>query len=235
MKIPELSVVIPFYNEEGNAEVVIMDLEKTLRKKGVDYEIVAVNNGSFDRTGPILENLKSSRMRIVTIKNNIGFGYGILKGLEAAKGKYVGYMWGDNQIPSEVVGEVFSKLLKEDLDLCKIRRTARDYGFFRKLESGAYNRIFMVTLFGKISYDINGSPKIMKRRLYERMNLKSKDWFIDTEVMGKAKRLGARIGEIEVVYNKRGKGKSKVKFYVAMEFLKNLVKFRLNGFKNLQQ
>lgn len=230
MKHPELSVAIPFYNEEDNAEMVIKSLEKTLREKNIDYEIIAVNNGSSDRTGAILNRLKGIRIRIVNVKKNIGFGYGVIKGLEATRGRYVGYMWGDNQIPSSVVADVYENLIKEDIDLCKIRRTSRNYSFFRKLESGAYNRVFMVTLFGKISYDINGSPKIMRRSLYKKMEIKSKDWFIDTEVMCKAKRLGARIGEIDVVYNKRGKGKSKVKFYVAAEFLKNLVRFRLSGF-----
>ena len=166
MKIPTLSVIIPFYNEEGNVEDVIKDVKKTLLDAGINHEIVAVDNGSTDRTPEILHTLKGNDVRVVTVKQNIGFGYGIISGLKAAKGMYLGYMWGDNQISPYFMVKVFEKLLKENLDLCKIKRTSRDYGFFRKLESAAYNRLFMMFLFGKISYDVNGSPKVMKPELY---------------------------------------------------------------------
>ena len=231
--MPELSIVIPFYNEEDNARNVITCLEQVLRK--VDYEIVAVDNGSFDMTGEILRSIKSRRLKIVKVEKNVGFGFGVISGLKAAKGAYVGYMWGDNQISPSVVLDVFKKLKEEGMDLCKIKRMARDYSFFRKLESGFYNRLFMRILFGKITNDVNGSPKIMKRGIYERLRLESKDWFIDTEVMVKCKCLNARVGEVSAVYAKRRVGKSKVKFYIAMEFLKNMLKFRfgsLRTFKN---
>ncbi|MDI6721161.1 MAG: glycosyltransferase family 2 protein [Candidatus Aenigmarchaeota archaeon] len=227
----DLSIVVPFYNEEENAEAVIKDLQHVLEKNKIDYEIIAVNNGSFDKTPMILDSLKSRRIRVVVVEKNIGFGYGIIKGLEKSRGIYVGYMWGDNQIPSSALVNVFRKLVDEDLDICKIKRTARNYSFFRKLESVAYNRLFLRMFFGKISYDINGSPKIMKRSIYERLHLKSYDWFIDTELMVKVRYLGARLGEVGVVYSKRNKGKSKVKFYVMIEFIKNLLKLRRQGLK----
>ncbi len=232
MSRPELSVVVPFYNEQDNAKTVLSGLGNAL--DDINYEIIAVNNGSTDNTASVLREVKNSRIIIVTVEKNIGFGYGIRKGLESAKGKYLGYMWGDNQISAGVVAEIYRKLAKEGLDLCKIRRAARDYGFFRKLESAAYNRIFLALFFGKISNDINGSPKIMKRALYERLGLESNDWFIDTELMVKVKVLGGRVGEVKAAYNKRSKGKSKVKFYVMMEFLSNILRFRFSGLKKFK-
>lgn len=232
MSRPELSVVVPFYNEQDNAKTVLSGLGNAL--DDINYEIIAVNNGSTDNTASVLREVKNSRIIIVTVEKNIGFGYGIRKGLESAKGKYLGYMWGDNQISAGVVAEIYRKLAKEGLDLCKIRRAARDYGFFRKLESAAYNRIFLALFFGKISNDINGSPKIMKRALYERLGLESNDWFIDTELMVKVKVLGGRVGEVKAAYNKRSKGKSKVKFYVMMEFLSNILRFRFGGLKKFK-
>ena len=232
MSIPELSIVVPFYNEQDNAKTVLTDLENAL--KGVDYEVIAVDNGSTDNTASVLRGMKNRRIRIVTVEKNIGFGYGIRMGLESAKGAHLGYMWGDNQISAGIVADIYRKLSKEGLDLCKIRRTARDYGFFRKLESASYNRIFLAMFFGKISNDINGSPKLMKRALYERLGLESNDWFIDTELMVKVKVLGGRVGEVKAAYNKRSKGKSKVKFYVMMEFLSNIIKFRFGMLKKFK-
>lgn len=230
----KLSMVIPFYNEEENARFVIADLTSILEKNKIDYEIIAVNNGSTDRTESILHEIKNNRIKIVKIENNIGFGYGVIKGLEAATGNYVGYMWGDGQIPASTVAVLFKKIQKENFDICKIRRSARDYSIFRKLESGAYNWIIARLFFGNITKDMNGSPKIMKRSLYEKLNIKSHDWFIDTEVMVKCRYLNAAIGEVKAAYLKREKGKSKVKFTVMFEFLKNIIRFRFWGLKNFK-
>ena len=73
-------------------------------------------------------------------------------------------MWGDNQISAEMVAEVFKKLLNENLDICKIKRSARDYSFFRKLESAAYNKLFIRLFFGKFIIDINYAAFLIRDR-----------------------------------------------------------------------
>lgn len=233
MKIHRLSIVIPFYNEEENVENVISNLACTLENNSIDYEIIAVNNGSYDKTGSILNKLKSSRVVVVEVEKNMGFGHGIIRGLEKSEGEYVGYMWGDNQISAETAVKVFKKLVDEDLDLCKIKRSSRDYGLFRKIESAVYNRIFIRMFFGKMSNDINGSPKLMKRSLYKRLNVISQDWFIDTEIMAKCKYFGANVGEVDAIYERRMKGKSKVRLSVVFEFLRNIINFKSNFIKTL--
>ena len=225
----QLSVVIPFYNEEENVRDAILSHEKMLRSHKIDYEIIAVNNGSSDNTGEILEDMQSKRLKIVTIRKNIGFGNGLIQGFKKAQGSVIGYTAGDNEIPPMVLLKVYRKLLQENLDICKVTRTFREYNIYRKMISAMYNRVICPLLFGNLTKDINGYPKLMKRQCYLKLNLKSPDSFIDTELLVKAKRRKFTIGEINSRYYKRKKGKSSVKFYIVFEFAKNLLYFKLKN------
>ncbi len=224
---PELSIAIPFYNEEENAKTVVKDLVSVLGKAGIGFEIIAVDNGSVDATTRILDSLQSDKVKVIHVKKNKGFGNGILQAWQVARGNCLGYTCGDNEVSANSVVEIFNKLREQDLDLCKGRRVSRGYGLFRRLESMAYNRLFCPLFLGYRLGDINGYPKIMTKDCYKALKLSYMDSFFDTEIMVKAVRKGFRIGDVAVKYRKRKKGMSSVKFYIALEFLKNLIKFRI--------
>ena len=95
--------------------------------------------------------------------------------------------------------------------------------------SNLFNVLFPL-MFGIHSKDVNGCPKIIKRDEIKSLNLESKDWFLDSEIMIKAKRKKYKIVEIPAEYKKRIGGKSKVKSYVIFEFLKNMIKFKMKGY-----
>ena len=226
-----LSLVLPFYNEEANVLRVIHDLEAAFEKEGLEaYEIVAVNNGSRDRTGELLKGLhkKNPRVNIVTVPVNQGLGHGILQGFNASGGDYIGFHPGDGQIGAGDVVKVWRKLVREDLDLCKVRRVVREDGFQRKVISLIFNFLCRA-MFGIRSDDVNGIPKIMKREALEKMALVSRDWFIDTEIMIKAAQLGLKIGEEDVQFLKREGGKSSINHRALLQFLKNMVLYRVRG------
>ncbi|MBN2518228.1 MAG: glycosyltransferase family 2 protein [Candidatus Altiarchaeota archaeon] len=227
MKRPELSLVVPCYNEGRNIESVANGLASEFRRDGIDYELVLVDNGSRDNTRAVIEGLqkKNPRIKLAVVERNIGYGWGIITGLKQANGIFVGYAWADNQVPVEKTAEIFKKLKEENLDLCKATRVKRHDGLRRKIESFGYNRMFKLMFRVEVS-DINGCPKIMRRELYEKTDPKSKDWFIDAEFILRASQLGKRIGEVPVVFNERKDGKSNVSFITVLEFLKNMVQYR---------
>ena len=76
----------PLLQREACVERVCADLHAALQRAGLHFEIVAVQNGSWDRTGAILESLKSrySPLRVVVVPVNQGYGYGLRQGLAAA-------------------------------------------------------------------------------------------------------------------------------------------------------
>lgn len=227
----KLSLVIPLYNEETNIIKVIKPILKEFENKGITHELVLVDNGSRDKTGELIKALAKeySTLTIVTVDLNQGYGYGILKGMDKASGEYIGFMCGDGQIlPSDILN-IYQKLINESLDLCKATRVIRQDGLRRKFISFFYNLIFSLLFISVKSRDINATPKIMRREIYQKLHLKSKDWFIDAEVMLKCKELGCRVAEVPVTFYCRQEGVSNVRFSTVFEFLKNIFKYKIKG------
>lgn len=229
-----LSLVIPFYDEEKNVREVISGLSDTFERSSVDYELVLVNNGSSDKTPEILESLarkKPDVIKVVHVSVNQGYGCGIISGLKRVSEEYVGFMDGDGQIKPSDVLRVYSKLIDEDLDLCQAKRVAREDGLVRKFISYCYNFVFRF-LFSLNVKDINATPKIMRREIYQKLDLVSKDWFLDAEVIIKCAKMGCKIGEVSVTFRKRETGKSYVNLSTILEFPKNMIRYRLGGFES---
>jgi glycosyltransferase involved in cell wall biosynthesis len=231
MKIEE-SIVIPFYNEQDNVEYVLKDLVKELKNN--NYEIIAVDNNSIDNTAEIIKNISKTykTVKYCYIKEK-GYGNAIIGGLRQCSGDYLGYGWGDGQMSGKDVAKVFDTIKKEKLDLCKVKRINRKDSSFRKIQSYGYN-IFYRILFPYIKFellgDINGCPKIMNRNTYEKLNISSKRWFIDTEIMIKAYKNKLKIKEIPTEFEKRKGGKSSLNLKVIIEFIKEAIKYKMNGY-----
>lgn len=230
---PTFSVVLPFYNEEDIVENVVRSLIFECEKNNLNVKLVLVNNGSFDKTGAIINHLKNefSVIKSITIGKNKGYGYGIRKGLEVCKTPYIGYMWGDGQIKPLYLVRVAKKLIANpDLDICKIVRIKRYDGLKRFLVTKIYNFLFSSMFLIKMK-DVNGTPKIFKRSIYEKINLKSNDWFLDAELLIKAKNKNLSIGEIPAIFTPRIGGTSNVSYLTIFEFLINILIYRLKNIK----
>ncbi len=225
---PELSIAMIFYNEERNAASSIEKLAAAIEPKILDYEIIAVDNGSTDSTAKILKTIseRNPRVKIATVAENVGYGFGVTTGLANCSGKYVGYIDGDGQFDPESVVLAYKKMRTENLDICKAHRTIREYDFTRRFLSFGFN-ILLQLMFSVSCHDINGKPKIMRREVFESLALKSKDWFIDSEIILKSAELGYKLGDVPTTYKKRGEGKSSVKIATAFEFARNLIMYRI--------
>ncbi len=228
--VPELSLAIPLYNEQDNVENVVTNLVAALEAAHVDYELVLVNNGSEDRTGEIIERLARENHRLVPvhIPVNQGYGWGIITGLKHCRGRYLGYAWGDNQVRAEDVVKIFDRLRQGDVDMVKALRIERHDGLQRLIITRVYNTVFPF-FFPVYSKDVNGCPKIFTREAYEAIAPKSRDWFLDAEIMIKAHKLGLRVAEIPVIFYPRSSGKSKVRWKTVLEFALNMIRYRLGG------
>lgn len=195
----------------------------------MDLELVLVDNGSTDATGEIIGQLRDEGLPVVkeTVAANQGYGHGVLRGLARCRGRYVGFICADGQVDAQDVAKLFEIARRSpEPKLVKVRRRFRMDGLVRKIVSVGYN-VFANILFGGVrSIDINGNPKIFPREYYERMNLQSRDWFLDAEVMIKAKRLGLSVFEVNVLGQLRGGGTSNVRATTCWEFVVNLARAR---------
>ena len=189
---PDLSLSIPCYNEEDVVRSTVERLATAFLSKGIELELVLVDNGSSDDTGVVLDQLIAEGIPAVkvTVEVNEGYGKGALRGLESCRGNLVGIIPADGQVDAEDVVKVYMMAVQSKTPkLVKVRRRFRMDGMTRKIVSVFYNATTIVMFGGLGSIDINGSPKIMPRNYMERMQLQSKDWFLDAEIMIKAKRL----------------------------------------------
>ena len=90
---PQVSVIIPVFNEEGNVSQLQAELESVLKE--ISYEIVFVDDGSLDGT---VENIRrGSRVRVVEFRKNSGQSAAIYAGLASASGNLLVLMDGDLQ------------------------------------------------------------------------------------------------------------------------------------------
>jgi len=224
-----LSIIIPAYNEGRHLDAVVRRLYATMRAAEPSTEIIVVNNGSSDETPRVAQELAASLqdVRLVNVYPNEGYGNGILMGLAAATGDVVGWVHADDQSNPEDTALIYGKLIAEKYDLCKAVRVHRKEHPWRILQSNAYNWLFRL-MFGFPFRDINGTPKVMTRSCYERAKLTSKEWFIDPELMLKARDMGMRIGEVEIVWNARNAGKSNVRLTTMLHFFKRMMQYRFN-------
>ncbi|MEK7172556.1 MAG: glycosyltransferase family 2 protein [Patescibacteria group bacterium] len=223
----KLSIIIPAFNEEEAIEKVVRDIFREIKKNEPSSEIVIVDNGSIDDTPQIISRLQKEfhNLKTVRVFPNKGYGNGLLRGVAVSSGEILGWIHGDNQISAEDLFRVWHELVEKKLDLCKAVRQTRSESIWRKTQSRLYNSFFRILFGGKLS-DINGSPKVFKRALFDRLQILSLDWFIDPEIVIKALRSGARIGEVEVFCRPRLGGRSKTNWFASFEFFKNMIFYK---------
>jgi glycosyltransferase involved in cell wall biosynthesis len=225
--MPKLSIAMPTYNEEEIIQQVVADLQACFNRNELDYELVIVNNGSKDNTLNILEELnkKDPKVRYINIEHNQGYGWGIINGLKNCHGEIIGYIDGDNQIEPEDIVTLYRIIQEKNEQFIKGIRKSRKDGILRIIESIFYNSLFKLIFFTNIS-DINAKPKIFTKTFYQKLNLESKDWFVDAEIVIKSIKMGIKPLEHQVKFNERKKGKSNVKLNTTLEFIKNLIIWR---------
>ncbi len=221
----KLSIVVPAHNEAGNLEILLPRLKKALSH--LEAEIVIVDNASTDNTDEVLQTFGKITPELHVVKEPVlGYGRAVITGLESTEGDVIGIIRADNQEKSEDLAEIYERLQKGRFDLYKaVRKNRIRDGLVRVIVSKAYNLLFRILFRLKIK-DVNATPKVFTRELYEKMKLESKDWFIDAEIVIKAGKLKCKIGEMEIEYLPRLKGQSKVKTSHIIEFLKNMLYWR---------
>jgi glycosyltransferase involved in cell wall biosynthesis len=231
-RTPDLSLIMPCYNEEQVIGYTIPRLCRAFHAAGFRLELVACDNGSRDRTGEILRELQAQGLPVVAhrVEHNEGYGKGVLESLPHCSAPWIGIIPADGQVDAEDVVRVFESVARSDgRVLAKVYRRFRLDGATRALISFAYN-LFMRLLWPKLALsDVNGSPKMMHASVIRAMKLGSKDWLLDPEMMIKAQIMGLKIIEMNVFARMREHGMSKVHPTTMFAFLRTLLRFRFGS------
>lgn len=230
---PELSAIILCFGAGPVAAQVAEPLWRSLRETGLSFEIVLVANYWPDRpdeTPAVVTRFAQDHEHVVTvIRSKEGaMGWDMRTGLEAATGRHLIVIDGDAQNPVDDVLHMYHAMKSTGFAVMKGRRVTRLDGPYREALSFGYNLLFRILFPMRGIWDINGKPKGLTRRAYEQMTLRSRDWFIDAEIVLAARRLGLAVGEIPVTFAE-SKRPSFVRPSAAIEFLVNLLLYRLRG------
>ncbi len=166
----ELSVVIPAYNEEENLPTLYARLRAALDPLDISYEIIFVNDGSRDRTLPMLQQLATDDPRVVAIDlaRNFGHQIAISAGLDHTRGRAVIIMDGDLQDPPEVLPEFIAKW-REGHDVVYAIRAQRKEGPIKRFAYTLFYRLLKQVASIDIPLDA-GDFCIMDRRVVNLLN-----------------------------------------------------------------
>ena len=235
MDTAEIAVVFLAYRSAATITNFVDSLIESLEKENLLWEIVLVGNyfgGVGDQTPEVVRGIaaRDSRIKAVVKLKKGMMGWDMKSGLQAATGKSLAVIDGDGQMPSSDVIRVYQLMKTNRLDLAKTYRAKRNDSSYRRLISVGYNILFKLLFPGINAWDMNSKPKIMTREFYEKMNLESNGWFIDAEIMIFARRLHARIGEVQTIFLSMDSRPSFVKPFSILEFLGNLFWYRVKEF-----
>ncbi len=135
------SVILPVFNEEANIDTLYKRVSSVLKKLG-DYEIIFVNDGSWDRTFELLKRLnsKDKRVKIVNFSRNFGHQIAVSAGLKYSTGDKMAILDGDLQDPPEILPKFFKKL-DEGFDAVYAIRKGRKENVFKRIAYSIFYRL----------------------------------------------------------------------------------------------
>ena len=207
---PGLSIVLPAFNEEENIETAVSRCFTVLEQFGMPHEVIVVNDGSVDSTPAICKKFaqENTCFRLVDFERNKGYGVALRTGFFAARFRNVFYTDSDNQFD---VSEL--KYLLPIIDSYDLVVGFRVYRYDRPMRiflSWGYNLLVRLVFDIRV-HDVDCAFKLFRREIFDAIQLESNDFFIDTEIVVKAKRLGYRMNEVGVRHYPRMAGKTTVR------------------------
>lgn len=213
---PELSIVMPCYNEEGCIESVVRDWVGVIRLRHSDFEIVVVDDGSRDRSGAILDTLEEEipELRVIHQANG-GHGAALRRALEEARGTWVFHVDSDDQFIASDFWTLWD--LRDDNDyVCGIR--IRRHDPLHRLVITRVVRVLTRLFFGTRVRDANIPFKLARRSALDALlELVPNDVFAPSILITVAAAKLCRYTETPVLHRARRTGRISI---VRMKLLK---------------
>ncbi|WP_080056010.1 glycosyltransferase family 2 protein [Spirosoma aerolatum] len=201
---PYLSIVVCVFNEAGNCQPLVRQIQQALSV--FDYELIYVNDGSTDQTLLELRALAQDRLRILDLQKNYGQSAALQAGIDAARGEYVVTMDGDLQNDPADIPQMLTLAIEGDYDLVAgIRAHRQDHAILRKWPSRLANGLITRTT-GIRWTDYGCTLKVFRADLAKRLKIYGE---LHRFIPILAHLEGARMMQVPVRHHARQAGKSK--------------------------
>jgi len=206
---PGLTVFFPAYNDSGTIASLVISAVKAAAALTPDYEVLVINDGSQDSTAQILDELARlypMHVRIVHHATNRGYGGALRSGFAHATKDLVFYTDGDAQYdPAEVA--VLWERLTDEVDWVNGWKISRSDPLHRIVIGRIYHHTVRL-LFGLKVRDVDCDFRLMRRRIFDVVQLEKNSGVICLEMMKKFQDAGFRVAEVPVHHYHRAYGKS---------------------------
>ncbi len=205
----KLSIIVPCYNEAANIPLLLAAFQRVIQRD--DIEVVLVNNGSTDDSVSILEKEAPQYpfLKVHKVDVNQGYGFGIMSGLRAASGDFLGWTHADLQTdPADVLKAL--EIIETSHDSHNVyvkgdRKGRPLFDQFFTMGMSCFETLYM----GKKLWDINAQPNIFHRSFFEQWQADApKDFSLDLFVLYMAKHYQLTIKRFPVIFPERQHGTS---------------------------
>ncbi len=209
---PRYSVVLPCYNEADTLPKLFTRFGEVLADRA-DVEVIFVNNGSKDRSAEVFQRelAVSGRAwaRVVDVPVNQGYGFGVMEGLRATRGVFVGWTHADSQYDPRIITAGFALVANAPQPVNTIvqgRRIGRN--LFDSFFTGVMTLVASTALAVWVS-DINAQPKLFPRELLAAMKRPPNDFSLDLYALFVARKRGMTVLRLPVNFGLRVHGEAK--------------------------
>lgn len=222
---PKLSVVIPTFREVRNLEAMSLALENALRKQGVPYEVIFVDDNSRDGSEELCTRLAQTLpVRMLVRRTEKGLATAVLHGLDAARGEFVVVMDADLSHPAERIPEMLAKLESGAHDFVVGSRYIQggsldpSWTWFRQLNSKVAT--WLALPLARVRDPMSGFFAFRRAALPEPRILSPIGYKIGLELLVKGK--FKRPGEVPIHFADRVQGESKLSWKEQVRYLRHL-------------
>src|SRR3984893_8838000 len=203
-----LSVFFPAYNDSGTIASMVIRAVKAASELTPDYEIIVVDDGSADGTAEIADELARTypQVRAVHHPKNRDYGAALKTGFRSATKARISYTDGGGQYDPAELSTLWAKMTP-DADLVNGYKISRADPLHRIVIGRVYHHIVSL-LFGLTVRDVDCDFRLMRRSIFERIDLEKTSGVICLEMMKKIQDASFRIVEVPVHHYHRAFGKS---------------------------
>jgi len=205
-----LSIVLPAYNEELNIEGAIDEACEVAAAASPAWEVIVVDDGSRDTTAQRVARIskRQPRVHLIRFAENQGYGAALRAGFHAARGDLIFYTDSDRQFDLSELRYFLPVMERTDVAIGF--RVYRYDPVLRCLLSWVYNRLVSAVFRARVR-DVDCSFKLFRREVLEAIDLETRDFFIDTEMVAKVRKWNFRILQKGVKHYPRRAGESSVR------------------------
>ena len=238
-RVARLSYFFPAHDEEANLAGLVEEALAVLPTLAETFEIIAVDDGSRDRTPAIADELAAAHpgiVRAVHHASNQGYGAALRSGFGAARYELVAFTDGDRQFRIEDLGRLTARLGAADApDVVAGFRIKRADPPIRTLYARAYrlaNRIF----FGLTVTDVDCACKLFRREALDGLRVESGGAFFSAELLIKLRAAGRTVVEVGIPHYPRTAGSpTGAKPQVIFRAVRDFWRLRLHMWVNARQ